>query len=274
MRRSTRRLLTAAVILLAVVTFFAKGSHQALLKWWLERAVNARTEELFDGSVRLGRVHLDRRLRIAVGDASATLRRPEPVALHIDRIESRGPVTDIVFGKPWELGFAGARFAGSSRPGVSGVVRGQGGDQPKIALEADVESLGLNEFEWISRKRLGGSTGELTGVFRLTLADGQAPELDSELRIDEPGGLVQSKLFELLTPYLPNAEEIRQLSARTELVHYREARVELRALRADQLKMFLHIDVPAYNLIVNLNLDIHVDDAQGLNRLLSLGLLG
>lgn len=237
----------------------------------MEASSNKRTEDVFGGSLRFERVHIDRRLRLTVDDVSARLRKAaEPVALHVDHIESRGPVTDMLFGRPWELGFTGARFAGSSRPGVRGLVRGE---RSKIALEADVELLGLSEFEWISREHLGGSTGELTGLVRLSMSEGQPPQMDCALRIDEPGGLVRTKVFELLTPYLPNADQIRELSARSELVHYREARMELQAPRADQLKMFLHIDVPAYNLILNLNLDIRIDDAQGVKRLLSLGFM-
>ena len=98
----------------------------------------------------------------------------------------------------------------------------------------------------------------------------QAPELDCALRIDEPGGLVQTKVFEWLVPYLPTTEEIRRLSARSELIGYRRASLELHGLRDDRLKGLFRIDIPSYNLIVNLNLEIKVDDETAVQRWLSL----
>jgi hypothetical protein len=137
-------------------------------------------------------------------------------------------------------------------------------------LDADVELMELSEFVWISPRHLRGSTGELTGTVRAAFGAQRAPELDCALRIDEPGGLVQTTMFEWLVPYLPTIEEIRRLSARSELVGYRRASLELHGLHDGRLTGLFHIDVPSYHLLVNLNLAITVDDETAVQRWLGL----
>jgi len=271
MSRRVRWLIFAIVGLSAIVWLTATQTHQRWLQWWVERTVNAQTQELFGGSVRFDRVHLNRRLRLRIEGIEAQWHiAADSVPLHIDRMESRGPITDIALRRPWSVRFSGAKIGHPSRPGLRGLIRVQQGPRWRLALDADVELMELSELVWINSQHLRGSTGELTGTVRMTFGAQQTPELDCALRIDEPGGLVQTKMFEWLVPYLPATEAIRRLAARNELIEYRRAALELHGARDGRLKGLFRIDVPSHHLIVNLNLEITVDDETAIQRWLRL----
>ena len=130
----------------------------------------------------------------------------------------------------------------------------------RLELQANLAQLGLEELEWISPSYLAGSTGEVTGDVTLRVGDVEEPYLATALAIEEPGGLLQARFFDLLAPYLPAINELRRHAAKHALVAFRDARVKASLPATDRLEIFLHISVPEYNLDLNARLEIHVDE--------------
>lgn len=258
--RTRSLVLVGGLVLLGLsACALALGAHQPLVRWGLERALNRATAELFHGSLRLKRASLDRRLRLSLDELRGTLSTAHgPVPVAIWHVET-GPLWRALQGQEVVVRFAQAGVQSAAPPGASGILRVVGGRAWRWALEAEVTRLDVQDLAWISPSHVAGCAGRLTGTLRArTAADGRTT-MAADMKLEEPGGVVQARLFDLLLPYVPNASEIARISAQQAVVEVRDARLTLTMERSDQLNLLFHAAVPSYNVVVNVRMDVHVD---------------
>jgi hypothetical protein len=252
----------------AAAAALALGAHQPLIRFAVERAGNASRPDLLRGSLRVGASHLDRRLRLELRGVHATLHagaRPVPVVA--ERIQSQGPVTAYLLGRPFVLQFEGVRGATSPQPGLRGVATIQRAPRWRAEVEAAVAGLDVGELAWLAPSHLSGSTGRLSGEVRLRLGAGIPSIMLIALRVPEPGGRVHSRFLELLAPYLPNAQEIRRAAAAQALVPYRTASLDVSLPAPDRLQVLLRLAMPEYNVNLNFNVEVRIDGQDLLQEL-------
>lgn len=253
--------------------------HAALERRLLESVLNQNTKKFFAGSIRVGEARLDRRLKIHIEHLRGRLLSGTgPVALEIQSIESQGPVTDFFLKQGLVLVFKGFRPGQSQHGGIQGTSHLRGGREGFIDLRAEVDGLDLHEIEWLNPENLSGATGELRGEMTFRSDTKGEVSYSARLQVEEPGGHVQTRFFDLLKPYLPQQLETREkidhLLATGGVVGFREASLQADWAESDRMKVFLHITVPDYNLVLNLNLEIRVDEKNAFMQLTQLmGLL-
>ena len=121
-------------------------------------------------------------------------------------------------------------------------------------------------------EKLKGATGEIKGKVKFRQNAREAPVFSIEVHVDEPGGEVARHLFDLLTPYLPELAATAKARSQVsrEIVGFREASLTIKMEKSDQMKIFLHMKVPDYNLNLNLNVEVRIDDQNGFYRLTEL----
>ncbi len=241
-----------------------------------ESILNQSMEEFFQGSLRLEKFQLDPQLKVTLGSLRGRVKQETgEIPFEIHEIASEGPLTRYFSPEGLSLQFIGLRLGDSARAGIRGKVKARGGEEGFLKLKVQVESLGLEELARFNPENLGGAQGEIKGeiVFRQD-AKGNI-ELTALLRVESPGGELPSRFFEPLLAYLPEfavRRDVRKLVAVRGLVGYREASLEIRSIQSDRIKIVLHLLVPEYNLDLNLNLEIRVDEKNAFADLA--GLLG
>lgn len=271
------KLFLISLLLLALCGAAFLKYKDVLLASIVTKAANSAASEYFQGTIRLKRVTLDRSLKIRLENLEGVLKTEHgPVPLEIASVESRGPVYEIFSKDGQFFDFKEARPKNSPRKGVSGSVQFYARKEWRSTLRLQVEALGLEEIQWLAPNDLAGSSGEMKGV--LTFVSDYKKELGffADLKIAEPGGILQERFFESLKPYLPALTQIEGKIRQDgrDLVKFRAANLTVRLLESDTLIGLFHIQVPEYNLNLNLNLTVKLDEKNAFSQLFDvMGLL-
>ena len=244
----------------------------------LETLLNLENKEIFAGSLRLETFQIHPNLRIQMGPLRGGIKQQaETVPFEITEIVSEGPITHYFSPEGLKLNFKGLRLGDSTRSGIRGTTQIRGGKESFLDLRAEVESVGLEELARFNPENLSGSIGEVKGEVTFRQDAAGNIRLSAKLKVEAPGGVLPSRFFEPLLPYLPQfaiRRDVRKLIGVRGLVHYRDALLEIHSVESDRVKLFLHVMVPEYNLDLNLNLEIRVDEKNALPELAALfGLL-
>jgi hypothetical protein len=263
------------VLLIFVVAF---GSvfrfRQAIFRKSLEYALNQNSKDFFVDTIRIQEARLDRHLRIHIQGLKAYLVAENGlVSLQAASIESENSILNFFSEEGLRLRFEGLRPSMSEQAGIRGVCRIRGGPQGLFQLKASIEALDFEYLVWLNPEFLMGSSGVIQGEIFLEAQTGKEPQFQSYLQVKEPGGRVQSRFFKLFTPYLPNTplrKELKQIASVEELVQYKEGVLQIGIAESDKIKVFLHTVVPEYNLDLNVQIDIRLDEKHALMQLAQL----
>lgn len=266
-------LLSAVVILFCGFTLppFREIERQAF-----ESVLNTALRDYFAGTLKVGRAHISRDLRLQLtGIQGELVTRERPVAIELQTIESVEPLYHLLFLKPVHFAFAGLKPSGSPHPGVSGKAMATAGWKWNFTLEANVESLGLEDIIWVNPESLAGSSGRMIGTLEVKADYTGHSEFKIELSVPEPGGSLQARFFDSVTPYLPKTKKKSKKNAETlaathETIGYRRAELTAQLENDDQVKMLLRIMIPDYNLKLNLTLLVKVDEKNAFLKLFQL----
>jgi hypothetical protein len=229
----------------------------------VEKIANNSSNESFAGSLRIGKVSLDRHFRVRIAEITGQLQtRQGPVPLMIKSLASQDPLFFFIFRKPVRFVFDGLRPQISSRQGLSGNFMIQEGPASRFELTADLGKTGLEDWQWLDPQTLGGATGAMKGSLTFRQVAGQEPEFSMDLEAPEPGGNIQARFFDLFLPYLPTSaqkERVQKVSESQKLVQYNRAAFRVNLVQSDPMKILLQIFIPAYNLKLTLNATIRTD---------------
>lgn len=247
---------------ISLAAFFSWGLFQELARRTVQDKLNQNQHDLFAGSLQLGRLSLDPKLRIHLRRIQAELQTPHgPVPLEIKEIETLNPFYDFLF-KGGLLHFEDLKPLGSSYPGVQGTIRLQNGAKGFYEVEAKVLGWGLEELRWMDPVNLEGATGSIKGQVRLRQGIKGETALTGRFYVEQPGGKIAARLFDVLLPYLPYLEKderIQQIRARGGAVGFRDASLLMEMKESDPMKFFVHVWVPDYNLNLNVDLKVRLD---------------
>jgi hypothetical protein len=157
----------------------------------------------------------------------------------------------------------GIRVPGREGEGSRAIAHLRGGRDWFFDFKAEVQGLGLEEIQRFSPENLSGATGEIKGTFALAASANGEIRSSADLKIEEPGGRLPAHFFDFLTPYLAGLaarEKIEKIRALEGFVGYRDASFKMDLVESDKMKVFLHLVVPDYNLDLNLNLEVRLDE--------------
>lgn len=262
--KKTRILTSAAafILILAGLFYLLLPHFDTFERKILERVLNQAANEYFNGSIRLRHVHIDKKLRIHLRRFYGELvTEGGPMAVEIQAIDSVDSLLNFAAGKPVRFDFRHARPASSGDEGLNGAALLKAGRDGYLEVKSEIATLALNDLEKLSPENLTGSTGKLKGTFYFRSA-GEKADFSLEVKVREPGGMIQARFFDAVLPYLPqipNRANVEKLAGEARLVPYRQADFTIRLVDPSKMKVFFHILVPDYNLNLNLNVEIRVD---------------
>lgn len=266
-------LLSAAAVLFCGFTLppFHEIERQAF-----ESVLNTALRDYFAGTLKVGHAHIGRDFRLQLGDIQGELvTRERPVSVRLQTLESVEPLYRLLFLKPVHFNFSGFQPSLSSQPGISGKAMAAPGWKWIFTLEAHVESLALEDIVWVNPDSLAGSSGRMIGTLEVAADYTGHSEFKMELSVPEPGGSLQARFFDSVTPYLPKTKKKSKkkteiLASTHETIAYRKAELTAQLENDDQVKMLLRIMVPDYNLNLNLTLLVKVDEKNAFLKLFQL----
>jgi hypothetical protein len=164
--------------------------------------------------------------------------------------------------------FDQVRTQGSVLPGIQGRAEIKTGSEGSYKVEADIAGLDLQEIHWLNPDNLQGSSGLITGKITLDGKFDEDPHFTVILASKD--GKVQSKLFNILLPYLPalpTKKRMAELSSANAVLPFRNAAMQLALPEPGKMKIFLHILIPDYNVELNLNFEIHLEEKMSLSEI-------
>lgn len=228
----------------------------------LESAANRSLNKSFTGTLRISGFHLDSSGQVNISKITASWKVPSgPFPFSIENIRLETPLISIL-SKPAVFSFQHLRPAGSPGEGISGKITSEAILKGQFNLEADVLDLELQDMARLNPENLNGSSGKIVGkiIFR-TVRKNEQPFVIT-LSISEPGGKIQARFFDILIPYLPGANQkaVRSQIPSGGTVDYRHAALKIELANPEKVKILFNILVPAYNLNLNLNAEVHVEE--------------
>ncbi|MBU9889464.1 MAG: hypothetical protein KTQ49_06320 [Candidatus Omnitrophica bacterium] len=235
----------------------------------LVRVINRVAEPFVSGPVRVASASIGRDLKLRFRGIEGNYRaRQGPVALGIERIEAQGPRCCFLGPRPVRFVFDGAKPKASPRDGFSGTLSVSAGKAWRVEAAVDFEGADLEDLRWLDPQNLDGASGALGGSLRCVQTAGHDPVLDLKIAVAQPGGQLQAKFFDLFLPYLPTSaqkERVKMIVAgKQTLVRYRTAALNMNLPRPDLVKILLRILVLDYNLLLNLDVTVRLDQKDAL----------
>jgi hypothetical protein len=254
------------VTAISLFSSFLIFRHSVWARPLVEIALNKTGKEFFQDSLRLGHFHIDRRLGIHLKDLRGNLRTETgEVPFEIHSLDTENSLANIFQKKGLKLFFKAEE--------ISGEARYRTGKGWFFDLKLDIHELGLEEVKWINPENLSGASGRMKGRIEFRADAQNEIHLQADLGVGPPGGLLQARFFELLKPYLPEPAlrvRLEEVLAGKVLVGFKDASLKMELLESDIMKIFFHIAVPDYNLNLNLNMEIRIDEKNGFRELAEL----
>lgn len=243
-----------------------------------EKLLNASTREFFSDSIRLKTARLDRTGRLHIRGAKGTLKSEGgPVLLEMAALDSEPLLPRLWSSQGTVLNFSGLRPVGAQNSGIKGSSKVKAGREWSSETALEIEGLDLMDVKWLNPENLEGSAGFFKGTLTIQ-TDAAHPEPQFKaVFMAEKGGTLQARFFEVLLPYLPampTKQRLEELATTKKLVKFKDAALRVETAAANRLKVALHISIPDYNVELNINLEIRIEEETTFMELASLmGLL-
>ncbi len=240
--------------------------------------LNAGARDFFAGTLRVEHARIDQTLRLRIEGVHGEIATPEkPVVLALDTLTTREPLWRLLLLKPVTFEFSGLKPSGSLSDGLSGTLVYTPGWHGSLEARVAVQNLNLAEIVWVNPDNLAGSSGRLEGEIYLRQTASAESDFSTALHVAEPGGKLQARFFDSVTPYLHKKKKravLEKLAGTRDLVGYSQASLEATLKNADTVKAVFRIMVPEYNLNLNLKMTVKVDEKNAFMKLFQLlGLL-
>lgn len=266
------------IIFLAVLSVLAAGIllqfHPGVLRRELQFVLNENTKQLFNGSVRLGNARLDRNFRLRIEQGRANLQtKKDEVPVGIDFLQSEKSLLRLFSKKGFVFNFEGARVGSSSRTGASGRFHFRVGRDFPYELEAKIHALGLEDLAWLNPQNLEHAEGNLNGEVLLQGSASKSPVFRLSLATDEAGGFLKASVFDVFLSYVPQVsdrEAVKSLIQKGGLIAFQRGSFRAELIEPDRLKVVFRMLVLEYNLDLNLNIEIRIDEKNAFPKLVKL----
>jgi len=239
-----------------------------------ESILNQSAKEYFAGTIRVREVRLQPSLSLRIEGVEGKLQTQNgAIPIEIAQIESKGSLLRLFDPEGLSLNFQGVRPSKGIGQGLRGKGRVRGGRHWFFYAKAEVEGLRLQDIMKLNPDFLRGAEGEMKGNIFLKAHANEEPEFKADLHVAKPGGRLQAAFFDGIMLYLPQPQlrnSLKKISMQKESVPFQNADFQVHLIQSDQIKVFLHILVPDYNLNLNLKVHIRIDEKNALQELVKI----
>ena len=261
-------------VLILIMLLFAAGVYllrhrDALLEKQIEIWVNKEYQPFLNDSFEIEGFHLHRDLTVSIDYLRGSwLLEEESLPIEVYHLKVLRPITDFLFSKAVTVSFEQVRPQHQKSKGIKGSILLFNDKPGSFELRAEFEEVYLQEYTLLNRDNLEHATGRVEGS---VFVRGNAKETETfqlKLAVKPPGGQIQARFFEAITPYLPAAQkQILSKIRSSEVVDYQDMKLDAELTASEEVKMLLHMGVPEYNLNLNLNITLRVESQEAFYQL-------
>ena len=260
-------LILATFILLGGTAFYLWQNRIPLL----EKAANQAAAELFEGTLRLKDVSINRQGQIVIQGINGKMKTETgSIPLEIEKVETQNSVFNILRTQRSELFFKNFRPIPSTGRPISGTVKMKFGKYSSMRVIAPLEQIVLRDYLWLNPAGFKGVEGTVSGDFQVRIDSRDNAKFTLNLKADETGGEVPARFLQFILPYLPtaskNSKELKALISNEKSAHYSSGIIEAGVVEPGKIKALIQMKFPEQNLNLNLNLTIMVDERHAFFR--------
>lgn len=236
----------------------------------LERTVNQASHELFEGTLRLKSVDIKDGKLLIQGLEGILNMDTRKVPIQIEKLETETPLWESLLTRRSEIRFYGFRpqNAEQSTP-LSGILRLRGGATQSISLRTQLNRVWIEDYAWIDPANFDGLRGFVSGNIRLKIDSSEKAAFEIDLKSEPEGGEVPARFLEFALPYLPkaqNTKELRNRIQKVEGVKFVNSIISAKTTEPGKIQAEMKMLFPEININLNLNLTILVDEEHAFLR--------
>lgn len=267
-------------------------------RWLLQRWLTRTYGSMLDGRIYVERLTAAPILALTVGgqlrtsairldDVTLELHglalwpaRPEPTwvgTLRARRLALDGLELQTVTGglwrqaDGWRLQPFRAHLASGQLAGSLSITDGE--SAPTVTLQLQLERVPLEALAPLAPALFERAQGTVSGQLTVTSAEEAAPQLAGAFRVEEPGGTVQAEFLKGLLPYVPTGARNAELEgavARGRPIRFQHTTFQVESTGPDELKALLFMALSEYNMNLDADFTIRVDEVAALPQLQAL----
>jgi len=236
----------------------------------LEKAANQATRELFDDTLRLKSVEIKNGKLLIQGLEGIMTMDTRRVPIQIEKLETETPLWESLLTRRSEIRFHGFRPKSSvqSTP-ISGLLRLRGGATQSISLRTQLNRVWIEDYAWIDPVSFNGLRGYVSGNVRIRIDSNENATFEIDLKSEPEGGEVPARFLEFALPYLPKAQNTKNLRDRikkVEGVKFVNSIISAKTTEPGKIQAEMKMLFPEININLNLNLTILVDEEHAFLR--------
>ena len=260
-------LIGLAGLLLATAVFAYGWTKRVSL---LEKAANQATRELFEGTLRLKSVEIQNSKLIIQGLEGTMTMDTRKVPVQIEKLETETPLWESLITRRSEIRFHGFRpkNAAQSTP-LSGTLRLRSGQTQSVSLRTQLNRVWIEDYAWIDPVSFEGLRGFVSGNVRLKIDSDENAKFEIDLKSEPEGGEVPARFLEFALPYLPkaqNTKDLRERIKKVEGVKFVNSIISAKTTEPGKIQAEMKMLFPEININLNLNLTILVDEEHAFLR--------
>ncbi len=263
------------VLLLGVLVGLLSAAAGGVYLWskripLLEKTVNQAAHELFEGTLRLKSVDIKSGKLLIQGLEGIMTMDTRKVPIQIEKLETETPLWESLLTSRSEIRFHGFRpqNAEQSTP-LSGILRLRGGKTQSVSLRTQLNRVWIEDYAWIDPASFDGLRGFVSGNIRLKIDSSEKAMFEIDLKSEPEGGEVPARFLEFALPYLPkaqNTKELRNRIQKVEGVKFVNSIISAKTTEPGKIQAEMKMLFPEININLNLNLTILVDEEHAFLR--------
>ncbi|HRK62402.1 MAG TPA: hypothetical protein PLY88_07645 [Candidatus Omnitrophota bacterium] len=260
-------LISLAILLLATAVVGYCWKNRVPL---LEKAMNQAIRELFEGTLRLKSVDIKNGKLLIQGIEGVMTMDTRQVPIQIEKLETETPLWETLLTRRSEIRFHGFRpkNADQSTP-ISGSLRLRGNETQSASLRAQISRVWIEDYAWIDPVSFNGLRGYVSGNIRIRIDSNEKAKFEIDLKSEPEGGEVPARFLEFALPYLPKAQNTKDLRDRikkVEGVKFVNSIISAKTTEPGKIQAEMKMLFPEININLNLNLTILVDEEHAFLR--------
>ncbi len=240
----------------------------------IEETANQAANELFEGSLRLRSVELISGWRLAITGIEGRMKtETNKVPIKMERIEMKNSLWETLRTHRSELFFQGFCPVTSAGNPISGTIEIEFSRNPITRINARLTHLSTQDYAWLDPNSFEGLSGFIEGTLQLETDTRDNIKFSFNVNSEKAGGEVPAKFLEFALPYLPKAQNIKDLGkliASKKSVPYIQGQVQAYLAEPGKITAKVKMLFPEQNINLNLNLTILVDESHAFVRVFKL----
>lgn len=236
----------------------------------LEKVANQASYELFEGSLRLKDVQISASGKIELINLTGTMKMDDRrVQIQIEKLETSQSIITSILNQRSELRLTHFSPIPQNGNPISGILHLNWGQLGSAEIHSDFSHVDIEDYAWIDPVNLNGLRGFVSGKLKFSIDSNEKINFSASFFSDEKGGEVPARFLEFALPYLPKAQNTKDLVtkiSKQKSIPFIRGLLKAETPEPGKIQARIEMLFPEQNINLNLNLTILVDEENAFVR--------